>query len=118
MEQLSDFDQLQLRFRDPVQRRYEIIRPVLLEECTAAERATHTHLHPDTIGKLKRRFEQQGMLGLFPAHVAISTRGRRRQVPAAAVEELQRLKGLYEGFHYRELGRIIYYKTGDGTGSV
>jgi transposase InsO family protein/transposase len=113
VEQLSDFDQLQLRFRDPVQRRYEIIRPVLLDECTAAERATHTHLHPDTIGKLKRRFEQQGMLGLFPAHVEISTRGRRRQVPEAAVEELQRLKGLYAGFHYRELGRIIYYKTGD-----
>jgi transposase InsO family protein/transposase len=112
VEQLSAFDQLQLRFRDPVQRRYEIIRPVLLEECTAAERATHTHLHPDTIGKLKRRFEQQGMLGLFPAHVEISTRGRQRQVPETVVEELQRLKGLYGGFHYRELGRILYYKTG------
>jgi transposase InsO family protein len=113
VEQLPAFDQLQLRFRDPVQRRYEIIRPVLLDECTAAERAAHTHLHPDTIGKLKRRFEQQGMLGLFPAHVEIRSRERRRQVPAAAVEELQRLKSLYDGFHYRELGRIIYYKTGD-----
>jgi transposase InsO family protein len=113
MEQLPAFDQLQLHFRDPVQRRYEIIRPVLLDECTAAERAAHTHLHPDTIGKLKRRFEQQGMLGLFPTHVEMGTRERRRQVPAAAVEELQRLKGLYGGFHYRELGRIIYYKTGD-----
>lgn len=113
MEQLPAFDQLLLRFRDPVQRRYEIIRPVLLDECTAAERAAHTHLHPDTIGKLKRRFEQQGMLGLFPAHIAIRSRERRRQVPAAAVEELQRLKSLYDGFHYRELGRIIYYKTGD-----
>jgi len=112
VEQLSDFDQLQMRFRDPVQRRYEIIRPVLLEECTAAERATHTHLHPDTIGKLKRRFEQQGMLGLFPAHVERSTRGRQRQGPETVVEELQRLKGLYGGFHYRELGRILYYKTG------
>jgi hypothetical protein len=112
VEQLSDFDQLQLRFRDPIQRRYEIIRPVLLDECTAAERAAHTHLHPNTIGKLKRRFEQQGMLGLFPAHVDMRTRERRRQVPTAAVEELQRLKGLYGGFHYRELGRIIYYKTG------
>jgi len=25
-----DFDRLQLRFRDPIQRRYEIIRPVML----------------------------------------------------------------------------------------
>ena len=113
MEQLPAFDQLQLRFRDPVQRRYEIIRPLLMDECTAAERAAHTHLHPDTIGKLKRRFEQQGMLGLFPAHIDVSTRERRRRVPEAAVQELQRLKGLYGGFHYRELGRIISYKTGD-----
>jgi transposase InsO family protein len=113
VEQLPDCDQLPLRFHDPVQRRYEIIRPVLLDECTATERAAHTHLHPDTIGKLKRRFERQGMLGLFPAHVEVSTRRRRRQLPEAAVQELQRLKGLYGGFHYRELGRIIYYKTGD-----
>src|SRR5439155_8535816 len=55
----------------------------------------------------------KGMLGLFPAHVAVSTRGRRRQLPEAAVQELQRLKGLYGGLHYRELGRIISYKTGD-----
>jgi transposase InsO family protein len=113
VEQLPDCDQLPLRFHDPVQRRYEIIRPVLLAECTATERAAQTHLHPDTISKLKRRFEQQGMLGLFPAHVEVSTRGRRRQVPEAAMQELQRLKGLYGGFHYRELGRIVYYKTGD-----
>ena len=113
MEQLPDCDQLPRRFHDPVQRRYEIIRPVLLDECTATERAAHTHLHPDTIGKLKRRFERQGMLGLFPAHVEVSTRGRRRQLPETAVQELQRLQGLYGGFHYRELERIISYKTGD-----
>jgi transposase InsO family protein len=113
VEQLPDLDQLPLRFHDPVQRRYEIIRPVLLEECTATERAAHTHLHPDTIGKLKASFEQQGMLGLFPAQIEMRTRGRRRRVPEAAVQELQRLKGLYGGLHYRELGRIISYKTGD-----
>ena len=113
MEQLPDCDQLPRRFHDPVPRRYEIIRPVLLDECPATERAAYTPLHPDTIGKLKRRFEQQGMLGLFPAHVDVSPRGRRRQMPEAAVQELQRLKGLYGGLHYRELGRIIYDKTGD-----
>jgi hypothetical protein len=107
VEQLPAFDQLQLRFREPVQRRYESMRPLLLDACTAAERAAHTPLHPDTSGKLTRRFEQQGMLGLFPTPVAMRLRERRRQVPAAAVEERQRLKGLYGGFHYRELGRII-----------
>lgn len=64
MEQLPDFNQLPLRFHDPVQRRDELIRPVWLDECTAPERAAHPHLHPDTIGKLKRRLEQLGRLGL------------------------------------------------------
>ena len=78
MEQLPDVAQLPLHFPDAAQRRYELIRPVLLAECTATERATQTHHHPDTIGKLKRRFEQQGMLGLFPASGAGRTRERRR----------------------------------------
>ena len=53
MEQLPDVAQLPLHFPDAAQRRYELIRPVLLAECTATERATQTHHHPDTIGKLK-----------------------------------------------------------------
>lgn len=125
MEQLPDCDQLPRRFHDPVQRRYEIIRPVLLDECTATARAAHTHLHPDTIGTLKRRFAQQGMLGLFPAHVEVSTRGRRRQMPEAAVQELQRLKGLYGAFTIgnwgglslikRAIGSIIQPSNGSGS---
>jgi hypothetical protein len=38
-----DFDQLQELFRDPIQRRYEIIRPlVLFQGRTATERAEET----------------------------------------------------------------------------
>ena len=111
MDQLPDCDQLPRRLPDPVPRRYEIMRPVFLDACTATERAAHTPRQPDTIGKRNRRFAQQGMLGLFPAHVAGSTRGRRRQLPAAAVQELQRLKGRYGGFHYRALGRMISYNS-------
>jgi hypothetical protein len=35
-----------------------------LGEGTATPRAQDTHTHPETVGTLKRRFEQQGMLGL------------------------------------------------------
>jgi hypothetical protein len=37
---LPDFDQLQERFRDPIQRRYEIIHipPDLVVECVTAQR--------------------------------------------------------------------------------
>src|SRR5438876_6240500 len=101
--------QLQELFRDPIQRRYEIIRPlVLLQDRTATQRAEETHTHPETVGTLKRRFEQQGMLGLVPDSIEIVPSGRRRRVPNAVVQELQRLTSLYDGFQYRELARITF----------
>jgi transposase InsO family protein len=117
---LPDFDQMQELFRDPIQRRYEIIRPLILfHDRTATQRAEETHIHPETVGTLKRRFEQQGMLGLFPDSVEILPAGSRHRVPDAVVQELERLKGLYDGFTYRELGRILSYtlayRMGDHT---
>ena len=110
MQPLRDFDQLQEHFRDPIQRRYEIIRPLVLgHDRTAIQRAEETHTHPETVGTLKRRFEQQGMLGLLPATLQVIPVGRRRRVPDEVVEELQRLKGLSDGFGYRELARILFH---------
>ncbi len=111
MQPLRDFDQLQEHFRDPIQRRYEIIRPLVLgHDRTAIQRAEETHTHPETVGTLKRRFEQQGMLGLVPDALDIIPAGRQGRVPDEVVQELARLKGLYRGFPYRELARIIFYK--------
>jgi len=93
-----------------MQQRYELIRPlVLLQEGPASQRAQETDTHPETVGALKRRFEQQGMLGLLPATLQVIPVGRRRRVPDEVVEELQRLKGLYDGFGYRELARILLH---------
>ncbi len=72
------------------------------------QRAQETATQPDTVSTLKRRFEAQGMLGLFPATSRSSRPARHRRVPAEVVHELQRLKGLYDGFGYRELARIIF----------
>jgi hypothetical protein len=114
VEPRRDFAQLQLHFVDQIQWRYEVIRPlVLFADRTATARAWETHTHPETVGKLKRRFEQQGMLGLVPDTVEVVTPGRRRRVPETVVEEIARLKGLYTGFQYRELARLIFYKLGE-----
>ncbi len=111
MQPLLDFDQLQEHFRDPIQRRYEIIRPLVLwHDRTAIQRAEETHTHPETVGTLKRRFEQQGMRGLCPDSLEILPSGRQGRVPDEVVQELARLKGLYEEFQYRELVRILFYK--------
>jgi hypothetical protein len=117
---LPDFDQLQELFRDPIQRRYDIIRPlVLFHDRTATQRAEETHTHPETVGTLKRRFEPQGMLGVFPDSVESVPAGSRPRVSDAVVQELKRLKGLYDGLTYRERVRIISdtleYRIGDHT---
>ena len=100
---LPDADDPQLPFTDPTQYRYELIRPlVLFQDRTATPRAQETATHPATVGALKRRFEAQGMLGLLPGTIEVVPARRRRRVPAEVIQELQRLKGLYDGFGYRE----------------
>jgi transposase InsO family protein/transposase len=108
---LPDAEDPKLPFDDLTQQRYELIRPVVvIGNRTATERAQETGTHPETVGRFKRRFEKQGMLGLLPDIVDVMAARRRRRVPDAVVDELQRLKGLYDGFGYRELARIILYK--------
>jgi transposase len=108
---LLDADDPQLPFDDPTQYRYEVIRPiVVIGNRTATERAKEIGLHPETVGSLKRRFEQHGILGLIPDTVEVVPARRRRRVSDPVMEELQRLKGLYDGFGYRELTRIVLYK--------
>ncbi len=106
---MSEFAQLHLHFTDPVQWRYEVIRPlVLFEDRTVGQRAEETRLHPDTVRRFTRRFQQQGMLGLFPTTVELGRPSRGRQIPDTVLQEIARLKGLYDGFGYRELARIIH----------
>jgi hypothetical protein len=109
----AEFAQLQRGFIDHIQWRYEVIRPlVLFANRTAPQRAQETDAHPDTVRKLARRFRQRGMRGLLPADVEVVPRRRASPIPAAVRQELDRLKALYDGFHYRELARILFMKFG------
>ena len=103
VEPLRDFAQLQLHFVDHIQWRYEVIRPlVLFADDTAAHRAEETRLHPDTVRRLTRRFQQHGRRGLLPDHSALVPSSQGRSVSAKVVAEVTRLKALYQGFGYRE----------------
>ena len=95
VEPLRDFAQLQLHFVDHIQWRYEVIRPlVLFADDTAAHRAEETHLHPDTVRRLTRRFQKHGMLGLLPDHTELVPSSQGRSVSAKVVSEVTRLKAL------------------------
>jgi transposase len=113
MDAAYAFAQLQLRFMDQFQQRYELIRPLILFEehppppQAIRQRAHETGTHPETVRKCTRRFEQQGLLGLLPAPVNPASSGPTSRVPQAVMEEITRLKSLYDGFQYQELVRII-----------
>ena len=114
MEAASDFAQLELRFVDQLPWRYERIRPlVLFENRPATQRAHETHTHPETVRQFRRRFQQQGMLGLLLDDVEVVPKEKPPRVSEAVVEEIARLKALYAGFHARELARIVFYKLGE-----
>jgi len=101
----------QLPLLDQTQWRYEVIRPlVLFADRTVTQRAQETATHPETVRMLQRRFRQQGMLGLLPGDVEVVRRGRATTVPDDVRAEIDRLKALYSGFHYRELARIVFCK--------
>lgn len=108
VERPAAFAQLELDLVDRIQWRYEVIRPrVLFGDRTAQQRAHETSTHPDTVRTLRRRFQQHGMLGLLPANIEILIRERAGRTPEAVRREIDRLKTLYDGFHYRELARIL-----------
>ena len=60
MSNIAEFDAL----LDEIQRRYEIIRPMLLRHVTAKEGANQLKLHENTLSKYIRRFNEYGIVGL------------------------------------------------------
>ena len=109
----EDFAQLQLQVVDQMQWRYEVIRPIVLfADRTPRQRADETDTHSSTVRTLTRRFRQQGMVGLLPEDVEITVRARVPRVPEVVRQEIDRLKALHDGFHYRELARILFITCG------
>jgi hypothetical protein len=113
VEPTAAFAPLEWGVVDQVQWRYEGIRPLgLFADRTTSQRAEETRPHPETVRHLRRRFRQQGMLGLLPADVEGVHRARTSPIPPAGHQEIERLKALSPDVHYRELARIVGYKVG------
>ena len=58
------------------------------------------------------------MLGLLPATLQVLPVSRRRRVPDEVVEELQRLKGLYDGFGYRNWPVFSFIPAPAGSATI
>lgn len=114
MSSAEEFAQLQLKFTDPIQHEYEVIRPIVLFSETIAERSRQTEIERTRVGEKARRFVQQGMLGLVDRRIEHSG-GQVHDYPEPVAAHILYLKQLYPPIHYREIVRIIERKFGYQT---
>jgi hypothetical protein len=111
MSAREDFHQLRLKFTDPIQQSYEIIRPIMLFDESVAEWSRQLDIDRTVIGEKARRFIEQGMLGLIDQRTQHS--GRKGHVfPEPVAGYLLYLKQLYPPIHDREIVRIIKRRLG------
>src|SRR5215208_5700070 len=66
VEPTDDWHQIALLVREPGQRSYELIRPVVLFGQSPAERAAETGLSERSVYRQVARFGQLGLAGLVP----------------------------------------------------
>jgi transposase InsO family protein len=111
---VDSFHQLRLKFTDPVQHDYEIIRPIVLFAESVAERSRELDIDRTVIGEKARRFLEKGMFGLVDQRTTSSGR-KGHEYPGPIAGYILYLKELYPPIHYREIVRIIKHKFGYDT---
>jgi putative transposase len=114
MQPEEPFAQLHLRFTDPVQFDYEVIRPIVLFAQPVAERSDETEVPRTTVREKAKKFVTEGMLGLADKR-ANATNQREVGYPEPVANYILYLKQLYPPIHYREIVRIIENKFGYQT---
>ena len=113
MSTSENFQQLAMRFTDPVQHDYEVIRGIMLADETIAERSRVTGVDRDTVSEKARRFVQHGMFGLVDRRT--TSGASRHPYPDVVAGYILYLKQFYPGIHYREIARIVERKFGYKT---
>ena len=104
----EDWQQLELLCQFADQRRYELVRPVVLFGQPPAERARQTGVPERTISRTASLFEAAGLPGLAPALPK-----RRGRPPATDLRTaIAALKAEYPAFKPYQIGTICYVRFG------
>ena len=94
MDIVEEFTQLRLRFTDPVQHDYEVIRPVVLFAQSANSRSRETEMPRTTVREKAKQFVIEGMLGLVDQR-AMAAGDRKIGFPDPVAKYILYLKHLY-----------------------
>jgi len=116
MPALDDFHQLALRFTDPVQHDYEVIREIMLADATIAERSRATGLDRATVREKAHRFLEEGMRGLIDRRT--TTDKGQHSYPDVVAGYILYVKQRYPPIHHREIARIVGRKYGYKTNHI
>lgn len=114
MQPDEPFSQLHLRFTDPIQFDYEVIRPVVLFAQSTNSRSQETEVPRTTVREKAKQFVMAGMLGLIDQRSTANS-NREEGFPEPIAKYILYLKQLYPPIHYREIVRIIGNKFGYTT---
>lgn len=114
MKQEEAFSQLHLRFTDPIQFDYEVIRPIVLFSQPVADRSDETEMPRTTVREKAKQFVTEGMLGLVDKRTG-ATNQKEIGYPEPIARYILYLKHLHPPIHYREIVRIIGTKFGYQT---
>lgn len=106
-----DWQKIQQYTLWPEQRVYEQLRPVVLFNESAAERARETGSAERTLQRKAEQFEQQGMVSLFPKEPA-SPSDTSRSLPPDMRQLIVDLKAEHSSFRPHEIATICYVRFG------
>jgi transposase len=95
----------------PEQQVYELLRPVVLFNESAAERARETASAERTLQRKAEQFEQHGMASLFPKEPT-SPSDTSRSLPPDMRQLIVDLKAEYPAFRPHEIATICYVRFG------
>jgi len=102
----EDWQQLELRFTDPIQRVYELIRPIVLFGESATERSQMTTTPERTLYRHVERFATHGMVGLQGQD------GPTHTLPHYLRQLIVELKAEHPPLRVHEIQTICYVRTG------
>lgn len=110
-ERTHDWHKIQQYTLWPEQRVYEQLRPVVLFNESAAERARETGSAERTLQRKAEQFGQQGMASLFPKEPT-SPSDTSRSLPPDMRQLIVDLKAEHSSFRPHEIATICYVRFG------
>ncbi|MFL5586868.1 MAG: helix-turn-helix domain-containing protein [Ktedonobacteraceae bacterium] len=110
-ERTHDWQKIRQYTLWPEQTVYELLRPVVLFNESAAERAKETGTAERTLQRKAEQFEQHGMASLFPKEPA-SSADASRSLPPDMRQLIVDLKAEHPAFRPHEIATICYVRFG------